>query len=107
LGYQGDFNFKNGTDPTDWFYAQHGHSFATTNTTGQFSLALFDNRDDRVFPAGVTCAEPAQPTCPYSAVKILYLDEAALTATLVFHFPAFQYSGLEAMPKCLQTEMWS
>jgi hypothetical protein len=93
LGYQGNFTLKNGTDPTDWFYAQHGPSFATTNTTGQFSLALFDNGDDRVFPPFVTCAQPAQPSCPYSTVQVLDLDEAASTATLAFHFPAFQYSG--------------
>ena len=35
LGYQGDFTLVGGTDPTDWFYAQHGPSFVTTNTTGQ------------------------------------------------------------------------
>ena len=29
LGYQGDFTLVGGTDPTDWFYAQHGPSFAT------------------------------------------------------------------------------
>ena len=38
LGYQGDFALQGGTDPTDWFYAQHGPSFATTNTTGQIFL---------------------------------------------------------------------
>jgi arylsulfate sulfotransferase len=27
LGYQGDFTLMGGTDPTDWFYAQHGPSF--------------------------------------------------------------------------------
>ncbi len=52
LGYQGDFALVGGTDPTDWFYAQHGPSFVTTNTTGQFSLILFDNGDDRFFPSG-------------------------------------------------------
>jgi arylsulfate sulfotransferase len=92
LGYQGDFTLRGGIDPTDWFYAQHGPSFATTNTTGKFSLALFDNGDDRVFPSGVTCQPPAQPSCPYSTVPILDIDEAAKTATLVFHYPAPEYS---------------
>ena len=52
LGYQGDFTLVGGTDPTDWFYAQHGPSFVSTNTTGKFTLTLFDNGDDRVFPSG-------------------------------------------------------
>ena len=52
LGYQGDFTLVGGTDPTDWFYAQHGPSsrartrldnsrwqFLTTETTGSFPLA--------------------------------------------------------------------
>ena len=38
LGYQGDFQLVGGTDPTDWFYGQHGLSFTTPNTTGIFGL---------------------------------------------------------------------
>lgn len=102
LGYQGNFTLKNGMDPTDWFYAQHGPSFATANTSGQFSLALFDNGDDRVFPPGVTCAQPAQSTCPYSTVQVLNIDETAMTATLAFHFPAFQYSGFGGNAEVLE-----
>ena len=42
LGYQGDFALLNSdgstdTNPFDWFYAQHGPYFTTTNTAGQFS----------------------------------------------------------------------
>ena len=92
LGYQGDFTLMGGTDPTDWFYAQHGPSFATTNTSGKFSLVLFDNGDDRVFPAGVTCGTSGQPPCLYSTVPILELDETAKTATLAFHPNAQAYS---------------
>jgi hypothetical protein len=78
LGYQGDFALIGGTDPTDWFYAQHGPSFTSTNTTGKFSLILFDNGNDRVF-AGGGCAGPA---CLYSTVPLLDIDETAKTATL-------------------------
>jgi arylsulfate sulfotransferase len=95
LGYQGDFTLVGGTDPTDWFYAQHGPSFVTSNTTGQFSLALFDNGDDRVFPAGVTCDTTGEPPCLYSTVQILQLDETLKTATFVFHPTAPTYSDLE------------
>ena len=95
LGYQGDFTLAGGTDPTDWFYAQHGPSFATTNTTGQFSLILFDNGNDRFLPSGqVTCGVQTTATC-YSTVPLLQLDETAKTATLTFNptAPAFSFFG--------------
>jgi arylsulfate sulfotransferase len=95
LGYQGDFTLAGGTDPTDWFYAQHGPSFTTTNTTGKFGLALFDNGDDRVFPSGVTCGTPGQPPCLYSTVQLLDIDETAKTATFTFHptTPTYSFFG--------------
>jgi len=92
LGYQGDFTLVGGTDPTDWFYAQHGPSFATTNTTGTFSLALFDNGDDRVFAPGVTCGTTGAPPCLYSTVPLLQIDETAKTATFTSHLTAPTYS---------------
>ena len=95
LGYQGDFALVGGTDPTDWFYAQHGPSFVTTNTSGQFSLILFDNGNDRFFPSGqVSCGVLTTPTC-YSTVPLLQLDETAKTATLTFNptAPTFSFFG--------------
>jgi arylsulfate sulfotransferase len=91
LGYQGDFALVGGTDPTDWFYAQHGPSFTSANTTGQFSIAVLDNGDDRVFPQGVTCGTPVAPTCFYSTPEILQIDETAKTATISFN-PVVPYS---------------
>jgi len=98
LGYQGDFTLLNAdgsadTNLSDWFYAQHGPSFVTTNTSGKFSLALFDNGDDRGVSvvAGGTCGVAGQPAC-YSTVPILNLDETAMTATLVFHPSTQDYS---------------
>ncbi len=83
LGYQGDFTLLNAdgstdTNPFDWFYAQHGPYFTTTNTSGQFSLVLFDNGDDRGVSvvAGGTCGVAGQPAC-YSTVPLLNLDETA------------------------------
>jgi hypothetical protein len=78
LGYQGDFTLVAGTDPTDWFYTQHGPSFTSASTAGKFSLILFDNGDDRVLPSGVTCPS----FCQYSTVPLLDIDETAKTATL-------------------------
>jgi arylsulfate sulfotransferase len=91
LGYQGDFTLVGGTDPTDWFYAQHGPSFTTSNTTGTFGMAVFDNGDDRFFPSGqVLCTVPS-PSC-YSTTPLLILDESAMTATLTFNPTAPTYS---------------
>jgi arylsulfate sulfotransferase len=95
LGYQGDFTLVGGTDPTDWFYAQHGPSFVTPNTMGNYSIILFDNGDDRVFPSDVTCGTSGAPPCLYSTVSMLQLDETAMTATLTFHptTPTYSFFG--------------
>ena len=92
LGYQGDFTLVGGTDPTDWFYAQHSPSFVSKNTTGNFTLALFDNGNDRVFPSGITCDATGEPPCLYSSVPIFQIDETAKTATLMFSPRAPSYS---------------
>jgi arylsulfate sulfotransferase len=99
LGYQGDFTLLNAdgstdTTNTDWFFAQHGPSFVSTNTTGQFSLVLFDNGDDRgvaVPVTGGTCGVAGQPAC-YSTVPLLNIDETAKTATFAFHPTTPDYS---------------
>jgi hypothetical protein len=102
LGYQGDFTLQGGTDPTEWFYAEHAPSFATSSTTGKFSLVLFDNGNDRVFPSNATCQPVGVPSCPYSTVPILDIDETAKTATLAFHYIAPQYSGFGGNAEVLQ-----
>lgn len=81
------------TTATDWFFAQHGPSFTTTNTSGQFSLILFDNGDDRgvVDVVGGTCGVTSQPAC-FSTVPIFNLDETAMTATMVFNPTTPDYS---------------
>ncbi len=86
LGEGGDFKLVGGTDPTDWFYAQHGPNFFSPNTTGVFKLGVMDNGDDRQFPAGVTCGSTGAPPCLYSTVPELQLDETAKTATMLFHY---------------------
>ncbi len=88
LGYQGDFTLVGGTDPTDWFYAQHGPNYFSENTTGVFKLGIFDDGNDRQFPAGVTCGTAGAPACFYSTVPVLQLDETAMTATLISHYIA-------------------
>ncbi len=95
LGYQGDFKLEGGVDPTDWFYAQHDANFVSPNTAGTFSLAIMDNGDDRVFPAGVNCNTSGAPPCQYSTIPIMQIDENAKTASFQFHqiLPPNLYSG--------------
>ena len=92
LGYQGDFTLIGGNDPIDWFWAQHAPSFTTTNTTGQFGLAVFDNGDDRVFPSGVTCGTTGAPPCLYSTVPLFQINETSMTATLLSNQTTPNYS---------------
>jgi hypothetical protein len=89
LGEGGDFKLVGGTDPTDWFYAQHGMGYFTPNTTGVFRLGLMDNGNDRIFPAptGQVICKPEAPGSAqcYSTVPILELNESNMTATLIAH----------------------
>ena len=107
LGYQGDFTLLNSdgstADPTSWFFAQHGPSFTTPNTTGKYGLTVFDDGDDRgvVIVAGGTCGVTGQPAC-YTDVPILNLDETAMTATLTFDPVAPDYSFFGGNAEVLQ-----
>ena len=94
LGEGGDFKLVGGVDPTDWFYAQHDVTYATTNTTGIYSLTVMDNGDDRIFPAGVSCGTSGAPPCLYTTIQELQLNDSAMTATFQFHqiLPASLYS---------------
>ena len=80
LGWQGDFTLVGGTDPVDWFYAQHGPSFVTSNTSGTYQLTLFDNGDNRPIN-GSPCGEGPVSPC-YSTVPLLEINESAMTATV-------------------------
>ncbi|MGC2163269.1 MAG: aryl-sulfate sulfotransferase, partial [Silvibacterium sp.] len=88
LGEGGDFKLEGGTDPTDWFYAQHGMNFFTPNTTGTFKLGVMDNGNDRIFPTGQVNCKPDAPTTAacYSTASVLQLDESNMTATLAIHY---------------------
>ena len=90
LGEGGDFKLVGGVDPTDWFYAQHGLSWFTANTTGIFKLGVMDNGNDRTFPppTGQVLCKPEAPTTAqcYSTVDVLELNENNMTATLVTHY---------------------
>lgn len=88
LGEGGDFKLVGGTDPTDWFYAQHGMSYFSPNTTGVFRLGMMDNGNDRIFPTGQVQCKPQGPTTPqcYSTFPIFEINEGNMTATLMNHY---------------------
>jgi arylsulfate sulfotransferase len=81
------------SNATDWFFAQHGPSFVSANTTGKFSLTLFDNGDDRgvVDVVHGTCGVAGQPAC-FSTVPVFNIDETAKTATFVVNPTTEDYS---------------
>jgi arylsulfate sulfotransferase len=87
LGEGGDFKLVGATDPTDWFYAQHGMNYFTPNTTGVFRIGLMDNGNDRIFPSGQVKCLPgsSNPQC-YSTMPVLELNESQMTATMVTHY---------------------
>lgn len=92
LGEEGEFTLQGGIDPTDWFYAEHGPSFTSQTTAGQFGLTVFDNGNDRIFPNNESCVQAGEATCPYSSAMVLNIDETAKTATFAFHDKPSVYS---------------
>ncbi len=104
LGEGGDFKLVGATDPTDWFYAQHGASYFTPNTTGVFRLGLMDNGNDRLFPTGQVLCQPYAATTAqcYSTMPLLQIDETDMTATMVTHYVPpdtfFSFFGGNAEP---------
>ena len=85
LGQGGDFTLQGGVDPTDWQYAQHYPSLFSPNSSGEFSLGLMDNGDDRIFSTGVNCGTSGAPACLYTTIPVFQIDEIAKTANLTFH----------------------
>lgn len=92
LGEGGDFALVNGTDPTDWFYAQHEPAFVSTATAGDFQLAVMDNGDNRILANGSACGTTGNDC--YTTVPILDVNELQKTATVLFRqtIPTAQYS---------------
>jgi len=94
LGFQGDFTLQNGTDPIDWFYAQHDANVASMNSSGVFQLILFDNGNNRILDTSGTICGSGTPC--FSRVPIMQLDESAKTATIEWVddlSPVFSFFG--------------
>jgi arylsulfate sulfotransferase len=88
LGEGGDFKLVNATDPTDWFYAQHGMNYFSPNTTGVFRIGQMDNGNDRMFPTGSVFCKPYQKATAqcYSTMPVLEMNESNMTATMITHY---------------------
>jgi len=86
LGEGGDFKLIGGSDPADWFYAQHGPDFFSPNTSGVFRLGVMDNGDDRPAASGGGLCGAINGTACYSSVPVYQIDESAMTATLLYRY---------------------
>jgi len=93
LGYQGDFTLQNSNSPSDWFFAEHDANIVSSNLTGSFQLALWDNGNDRVVDdAGDTCSPSGTPC--YSTAAIFNVDETNMTASRAWSYQTpFSYWG--------------
>lgn len=110
LGEGGDFKLEDATDPTDWFYAQHGMNYFTPNTAGVFRIGVMDNGNDRIFPTGqVKCPSysSANPQC-YSTMPLLELNESNMTATMIVHYvrPDTDFSFFGGNADCSAITTW-
>jgi len=94
LGWQGDFALQGGTDPVDWFYAQHDVSYISSNSSGTFQMLLFDNGDNRVLDTnGDVCGSTV--AC-HSTVPSIQVDETSKVATLMWRdnlAPVYSFFG--------------
>jgi arylsulfate sulfotransferase len=93
LGYQGDFVLQNGTDPVDWFYAQHDANVISANSSGNFQMLLYDDGNQRVLD---TSGNICRVTPCESRVPIMQLDESAKTASIEWVdklAPVFSFFG--------------
>ena len=84
LGYQGDFALDAGA-PANWFYAQHSANIASSNSSGDFQLALFDNGNGRVLDDMGTACGSGVAAC-YSRATLFEVNEAAKTAHLTWSY---------------------
>ena len=83
LGPGGDFTLPTGQAPIEWNYGQHYASLASPNSSGVFSLMLFNNGNNRLVDANNdVCGTPGQIPC-YSSVPVYQLDESTLTAQVL------------------------
>ncbi|MGH9433387.1 MAG: aryl-sulfate sulfotransferase, partial [Terriglobia bacterium] len=95
LGEGGDFTLQGGTDPIDWFYAQHAVKLLSPNSVGTYKLGMFDNGNDRIVDQNNdVCGSPGVQAC-YSTVPIFQINETAKTASILWRdtLPVLSFFG--------------
>lgn len=84
LGPDGDFTLPNGQGPIEWNYGQHDPSIQSPNSSGIFSLMVFNNGDNRLVDSNNDiCGSPGVIAC-YSSVPIYQLNEYTMTANVLW-----------------------
>jgi arylsulfate sulfotransferase len=81
FGPDGDFTLPNQEAPIEWNYGQHYPTIQSPNSSGIFSMMIFNNGNDRLVDSNDdNCATLGN--C-YSSVPIFQLDESAKTASVL------------------------
>jgi arylsulfate sulfotransferase len=84
LGPDGDFTMPAGQAPLEWNYGQHYPTVVSPNSSGIFSLMLFNNGNNRlVDSSNDVCGTTGFIPC-YSSVPIVQLNESAKTAQVTW-----------------------
>lgn len=84
LGPDGDFILPEQQAPIEWNYGQHYPTIVSPNSSGVFSLMLFNNGNNRLMDNNNdVCGTPGVGAC-YSSVPIFQLDESSKTATVLW-----------------------
>jgi hypothetical protein len=84
FGPGGDFTLANQEGPIDWNYGQHYPSIQSPNSSGIFSMMVFDNGNNRLMDTNNdVCGTPGIAAC-YSSVPIYQLNEYTLTANVLW-----------------------
>ena len=84
FGPGGDFTLANQEGPIDWNYGQHYPSIQSPNSSGIFSMMVFDNGNNRLMDTNNdVCGTPGVAAC-YSSVPIYQLNEYTLTANVLW-----------------------
>ena len=84
LGPGGDFTLPGQEAPIDWNYGQHYPTILSPNSSGVFSLMLFDNGNNRLMDSNDDVCGTAGVGACYSSVEIFQLDESTNTATVLW-----------------------
>jgi len=84
FGLDGDFTLAGQEAPIEWNYGQHDPTIQSPNSSGIFSMMLFNNGTGRVMNNNnIACGNPGVGAC-YSSVPLFQLNEYTRTAELIW-----------------------